>query len=116
AVALANADLDLLAALAFLEPVADARRQLARRADQHHVRRGHGGSALDAAARRDLGAAHAAGIADRARLLVLRHQVQVLDDDLPIARARVDDPPLLPAILAGQHLDGVALLQFECNG
>src|SRR4051794_31255599 len=113
AFALADAHLDLLAVLALVEAVPDAGRQLARRADEHHVRRRHGRRALDAPAGRDLRAAHAARVADRPRLLVLRLQVQVLDDDLPVARERLEDPPLLAAVLAGEHLDGVTFLEFQ---
>src|SRR4051794_33253511 len=97
AVALADAHLDL-PALAFLEAVADAGRQLARGADEHHVRGRDGGSAVDDPARRDLRAAHAPGVADRARLLVLLEDVQVLDDHLPVTRARFQDPSLLAAV------------------
>src|SRR4029078_7424134 len=39
--------------------------------------------------------------------------VQVLDDDLPVVRARVDDPALLAAILAREHLDPVSLVHLH---
>ena len=42
--------------------------------------------------------------------------VQVLDDDLAVARTRVEDAALLAAILAGEHLDEVALLHLSCIG
>src|SRR6476469_6073167 len=114
AVALADAHLDLVAVLAFVEPVVDAGRPLARRADGHHVRRRHGGRALDAPAGGDPRSAHAALVANRARLLVLRLHVEVLDDHLPVTRACLEDPSLLAAVLAGEHLDGVTLLEFQC--
>src|SRR6478609_535597 len=115
AFALADAHLDVVAALGVLEAVADAGRQLAGRADEHHVRRRDRCGDRDDPAGRDLGAAHAVRVADRPRLLMLLEDVQVLDDDLAVTRARLDDPPLLAAVLAGQHLDGVALLEFECR-
>src|SRR5690242_17538286 len=95
AVALADAHLDQLAVLALVEPVPDAGRQLAGRADEHHVRRRDGSRALDAAARCDLRAAHAARVANRAWLLVLGLHVEVLHDHLPVAREGLEDPPLL---------------------
>src|SRR4051794_3233348 len=112
AAALAFADADLvgpLAFLAFLEPVADASRHLARRADEHHVRHRHGRRLVDDPAGHHLRAAHLRAVADRARLLVTLDRVEVLDHDLPVARARVEDPSLLPAVLAAEHLDEVAL-------
>src|SRR3954466_15738307 len=95
-----------------LEVVADPRRELAGRADEHHIGDRNRRRDLHAAARGDLRSAHATRVADRTRLLMLGHQVEVLDDHLPLARARVEDPSLLAAVLAGQHLDGVALLQL----
>ena len=37
-------------------------------------------------------------------------EVEVLDDDPSVARARLEDASLLAAVLAGEHLDEVALL------
>src|SRR4029077_16593103 len=85
AVALADADLVRLA-LDLREAVADAARELAGRADDHHVAARHRGRAVENAARGHLRAAHATRVPDRTRLLVLAHDVQVLDHDLPVAR------------------------------
>src|SRR5207237_3866203 len=92
--AVADADLDGLA-LALLRLVADARWQLAYRADDHHVADGYCHRPVDDPARRHLRAAHAARVADRARLLVPAGHVQVLDDHRAVPRARVEDVPLL---------------------
>src|SRR5262249_28730957 len=80
------------------------------RADHHHVAHGHGRRLVDDPARRDLGAAHAVRVADRARLLVPPRDVEVLDDDLAVGRPRVADAALLAPILAGEHLPEIALL------
>src|SRR4029079_11578675 len=112
AVPLADADADLLA-LHFLDLDSDARRQVADRADEHHVRDVHRGRLLDPAARGHLGAAHAVGVAQRSRPRVPRHEVQVLDQHAAVARARLDDAALLAAVLPGQDLHQVALLDLH---
>src|ERR687887_409857 len=58
---------------------------------------------------RHAGAAHAARVLDRPRLRVPLDDVQVLDDDLAVLRARVDDAALLAAVLAAEDVDEVAL-------
>jgi hypothetical protein len=37
------------------------------------------------------------------------HDVQVLDDDASLTRARLDDAALLAAVLAREHVDEIAL-------
>ena len=112
AVALADADAHRLA-LDLLDLDPDPRRQVADRADEHHVRDVDRRGLLDPAARGHLRAAHAVGVAERARPRVPRHHVQVLDEDAAVARARLDDAALLAAVLAGQDLDEVALLDLH---
>src|SRR3954471_12986064 len=103
---LADAHLDRLA-LDVLEAMADASRKLAGRADEHDVRDVDGRGAVDDPAGRHLGRAHPVRVANRARLLVSLHDVEVLDDDLAVAWARVEDAALLAAVLAAQHLNDV---------
>ena len=93
---------------------ADAGRLLARRADDHDVRDGHRRRGLDAAARDDLRAAHAARVLDRPGALVADDHVHVLDEDAPELRVRLEDAALLAAVLALHHLDGVALANLQC--
>ena len=99
--------------LTLLDLDPDARRQLADGADEHHVRDVDGRGLLDPAARGHLRAAHAVGVAQRARARVPRHHVQVLDEHAAVARARLDDPALLAAVLAGEDLDEIALLDLH---
>src|SRR3954447_12749851 len=113
ALALADADLDV-ARLVVLEPIPDARRHLARRADEHHVPDRHRRREVDDPARGHLRAAHARGVAHRARLHMPLRRVQVLDHDLPLARARVEDVALLPAVFAREHLHEIALPDLHC--
>src|SRR5262249_41242660 len=102
-------------ALLLLEAVADARRQLARGADDHHVRHVHGRGAIDDPAGDHLRAAHAAGVADRPPLPGPLPDVQVLDRHLAGAPARFADAARLAAVLAGEHLPRVALFHFQCH-
>src|SRR5439155_13972078 len=106
--ALADPDAHL-AALDLLGGHPDPRRPIARRADQHHVRDRDRGGLFDHAAGRHLRAAHPARVAHRARLRVALDRVQVLDDHAALTRARLDYAALLAAVLAGEHLDRVAL-------
>src|SRR4029079_15506036 len=87
--ALADAHLDLLA-VRLLLPHADASRALAYGADDHHVPDGQRSWLLDDAVSRHTCTAHPAGVLDRPRLRVPLDDVQVLDDDLAVLRARVD--------------------------
>src|SRR5262249_2339364 len=68
---------------------------------------------VDDPARDHRGAAHAALVAQRLGLLALLRDVQVLDDHRAVTRGRLDDAALLAAVLAGEHLDGVALLHLH---
>jgi hypothetical protein len=43
-------------------------------------------------------------------------EVEVLDDHAAGARPRLQDPTLLAAVLAGEHLDEVALLDSHAGG
>src|SRR4051794_1855854 len=99
--------------MALFRRVADPRRQLAGRADDHHVAHRHGRRLVDDPAGGDLGAAHAVRVADRTRLLVAARDVEVLDQRLPVGRPRVDDAALLAAVLAGEHLHEVAFLHLH---
>src|SRR5918994_2076027 len=112
AFAFADADADGLA-LDLLDPDPDPRRQVADGADQHHVGNVDRGRLLDPAARGHLRPAHAVRVAQRARARVPRHHVQVLDEHTAVARARLDDAALLAAVLPGQDLDQVALLDLH---
>ena len=47
-----------------------------------------------------------------ARLAVPLDEVEVLDDDATLTRARLDDAALLAAVLAGEHLHGSPFLIF----
>src|SRR4051794_39435020 len=105
--ALADADLHRRAVV-FLRVHADARRALADGADDHHVPDGQRRRAVDDPAGQDLRAAHAARVADRARLRVPLDEVQVLDDDLAVARKRLDHAAFLAAVLAAEDVDDVA--------
>src|SRR5215216_4491337 len=112
----APADPDLRAAFAFLRIavlVADPRRAVAGRADEHDVRDVDRGRDVEDAARLHLHLAHPAGIAHRPRPAVLLHDVQVLDDHAPVGRTRLEDATLLAAIFSGEHLDEVALLDLH---
>ena len=100
-------------ALELLDVDADARRLLAGRAHEHDVRDLDRRRLLEDAARRHLRATHAGGVADRRRLAVPLDEIQVLDDDAALARACLDDTALLAAVLAGEHLHGVALLDLH---
>src|SRR5205814_6631363 len=110
--ALANADVQLLVLDGFLlHP--DPRRPVAGRADDHHVGDRHGRCLLDHAAWRHLRPAHPAGVAHRLRTRMALDRVQVLDDHAALGRARVEDAALLTAVLALDHVDEVALLDFH---
>src|SRR3954470_642745 len=96
-------------ALAVLARDADTRRVVRLRVEQHHVRDvdrpllvGH---ATDLAA--------ALRVADRARALVARGHVQALDEDAVLLRLDGLDRAGLALVLAGDHLDGVALADLE---
>src|SRR3954454_14976828 len=93
---------------------ADAGRLLAGWADDHHVRDRHRRRFLDAAARDDRRAAHAARVLNRARALMPDDHVDVLDEDATVLRVRLDDTALLAAILAFHDLHGVAFAHLEC--
>ncbi len=69
---------------------------------------------VDDAAGLDLGLAHPARVLHRARLAVPLDEVQVLDDDALLDGVGLDDAPLLAAVLAGEHLNQVALANFHC--
>src|SRR5205807_9246967 len=56
---------------------------------------------------------HAATRLRRADGLVTLHLVDVLDHHLAAVRVHVYDTTLLAAVLAAQHLDGVALLYLQ---
>ena len=43
-------------------------------------------------------------------------EVEVLDDHAPVTRARLEDPSPLAAVLAGEHLDEIALLDSHGGG
>src|SRR5438309_648952 len=77
-------------------------------ADDPEVRRLERRRLLDDAAGDDLRAAHPARVLDRARPLVPLDQVDVLHEDTILLRQRLDHAPPLAAVLAGEHLDGVA--------
>src|SRR5947207_1470585 len=109
---LADADADRLV-LDRLDHGADARRALAGRADDHHVRDRQRRRLLDDPAGDDLGAAHAARVLNRARTLVPLDHVHVLDEDAAVLRQRRDHAALLAAVLALQHLDDVALADLQ---
>src|SRR5262249_3115033 len=91
----------------------DPGRAVAGRTDDHHVGDRHRRRLLDDAARRHLGAAHPARVPQRARLGVPLDRVQVLDNDAPFPRARIDDVALLATVLALDHVDEVALPDFH---
>src|SRR6201987_4372118 len=105
---LAHADPDGLV-LDLLDDGADARRLLARRADDHHVRDRQRCRRLDDPARDDLRAAHAARVLDRARGLMALDHVDVLDDHAAVLRDRLDDAHLLAQVLAAVDVHDVAL-------
>src|SRR4029077_9486659 len=92
----------------------DAGGLLAGRADDHHVRDRHRRRLLDAAARNDRRAAHAARVLDRARALMPDDHVDVLDEDATVLRVRLDDAALLAAVLAFHDLHGVAFAHLQC--
>src|SRR5215218_2270546 len=97
------------AALDVARDGADTGRAIADGADDHHVRDRDRAGLFDHAAGLDLRSAHPARIRHRARARVSLDHVQVLDDDAALFRARLEDPSLLAAILAAQHLHQVAL-------
>src|ERR1044072_1498321 len=115
AVALADAHADGLA-LAVLHLDPDTRREVADRADDHHVRDVARRRLLDPAAGRHLRSAHPTRVAERARARVPSHHVQVLDEHSALARARLDDAALLAAVLPGQDMHQVALLDLHLVG
>src|SRR5688500_7095537 len=94
---------------------ADASGAVADGADDHHVRDVERRRLRDHATRLDLRAAHAARVPDRARLRVPLDDVQVLDHDAALGRARLEDAALLAAILAAQDLDEVAFLHAHAR-
>src|SRR6266540_818395 len=96
---LADANPDVLVVLLALDDP-DPGRPVAARAHDHHVPDGNRGRLLDHAAGRHRGAAHPARVLDRARLRMPLDEVEVLDDDLAVLRARIDDAALLAAVLA----------------
>src|SRR5262245_33313812 len=115
ALALADADPGDLALHDLLDD-ADTRRVATRGTHDHDVRHRDGCGLVEAATGHDGRASHAGGVADRPRLRVSLGHVEVLDDHAALGRARLDDPAPLPAVLAGEHLDGVALLDLHGGG
>src|SRR5262245_6749918 len=99
-----------------LHDCADPGRPVADRADEHHVRDLHRGSLLDDPARLNLRSAHPARVAHRTRARVPLDHVQVLDNHAALVRARLEDAALLAAVLAGEDLDEIALLDFHRLG
>src|SRR5437868_352046 len=102
--------------LDLLDDGADARRLLARRADDHHVRDRQRRRLLHDPARDDLRAAHAARVLDRTRALVALDHVDVLHDHAAVLRDRLDDAALLPAVLAADDVHDVALADLHRLG
>src|SRR5438874_9053258 len=99
--------------LDLLDDGADARRLLARRADDHHVRDRQRRRLLHDPARDDLRAAHAARVLDRTRALVALDHVDVLHDHAAVLRDRLDDAALLAAVLAADDVHDVALADLH---
>src|SRR4051794_3009987 len=100
-------------ALDLLDVHAEARRLLAGRTHEHDVRDLDRRRLLEDSAWRHLRASHAGLVADRLRLAMALDEVEVLDDDAALARACLDHTALLAAILAGDDLHGVALLDLH---
>src|SRR4029450_612281 len=93
-----------------LDDHADPRRPVADRADEHHVRDPNRRGLLDDSARLDLRGAHPARGPHGARAGRPLDHVQVLGDHAALLRARLENPALLAAVLAGEDLDEIALL------
>src|SRR4029079_9476159 len=114
ALALADAHLHAAALLVLAVLLADPRSATTGRADDHHLGHRERRREVDDAAGLDLGLAHPAGVLHRARLAVPLDEVQVLDDHALLHGIGLDDAPLLAAVLAGEHLNHVALANSHC--